>query len=517
MNISRKNFLICGASAFGALGAFGGNRFFASSGTSIKPSGRPRLRFGVVSDIHVRNVGTGTDIFDVCNNLTFRHALEYFRSMDVDAVVLAGDMTDYETVPEMAAVAETWYSVFPGDRYPDGRPVAKVFVTGNHDWEGHLYNDYVNTTYPDPAERAKNILQNDMAGNWKRFFHEEYRPIYSKNINGYTFIGSHWDAGGFGAETGRKVYPFGRIQDWMTANSRKIDPSLPFFYIQHPHPKDTCYGPRAWGHDAGISTKTLARFSNAIAFSGHTHYPLTDERSIWQGEFTSVGTSSLRYTSSTSLGHLRKDGYENCRAGDSGNWRTDAEKMLPALRGMYNSRQGMLWSVYDECIIVQRREFLSDLDIGDAWVLPLPAAESKPFAFAEHSRRCRAPEFSPGAKLEITAIMSKNRGGKSPDGKETIAPALKSAFTVKAPAVSPVANARLFSMEFTMETPDGKKQTKRIIAKGFNLPERHSGAESPQLCIFSGKYPPGAELRFTATPVNCFGTRGKPLTATFKT
>ena len=156
-------------------------------------------------------------------------------------------------------------------------------------------------------------------------------------------------------------------------------------------------------------------------------------------------------------------------------------------------------------------------DIGDAWVLPLPAAESKPFAFAEHSRRCRAPEFSPGAKLEITAIMSKNRGGKSPDGKETIAPALKSAFTVKAPAVSPVANARLFSMEFTMETPDSKKQTKRIIAKGFNLPERHSGAESPQLCIFSGKYPPGAELRFTATPVNCFGTRGKPLTATFKT
>ena len=49
----------------------------------------------------------------------------------------------------------------------------------------------------------------------------------------------------------------------------------------------------AWGHDKGIATKTLSNYPNAIAFSGHSHYSLTDERSIWQGAFTSIGQSSL--------------------------------------------------------------------------------------------------------------------------------------------------------------------------------------------------------------------------------
>jgi hypothetical protein len=80
----------------------------------------------------------------------------------------------------------------------------------------------------------------------------------------------------------------------MAKDGKKIDPSLPFFYVQHPHLKDTCYGPWAWGHDAGITTKTLSAYPNAIAFSGHSHYSLTDERTIWQGAFTSVGTGSFR-------------------------------------------------------------------------------------------------------------------------------------------------------------------------------------------------------------------------------
>lgn len=35
--------------------------------------------------------------------------------------------------------------------------------------------------------------------------------------------------------------------------------------------------------------------SGAFAFSGHSHTSLTDERSVWRGAFTSIGTSSLSY------------------------------------------------------------------------------------------------------------------------------------------------------------------------------------------------------------------------------
>lgn len=511
MNINRRNFLIGGASAFGALGAFGGNRFFAASG--LKDRGRPKLRFGVISDTHVQYVGADRKIEEWFNYLTLKHTLEYFREQNVDAVVIAGDLTDYGTITELTAVSEAWYSVFPDDKYPDGRPVTKVFVTGNHDWEGYLYGKYGEKKYPDPAERARNLFQHNLLDFWEKLFHEPYEPIYSKSVNGYTFIGAHWDTGGFGNEKGRKAYPFRRIKGWMEQNSKKINPALPFFYVQHPHPKDTCYGSWAWGHDGGITTKTLSAFPNAIAFSGHSHYSLTDERSVWQGGFTSVGTSSLRYTGRI-YNELPGAGYENSGVASAKNWRDDAEKMLPPMPSLGNCRQGMLWSVYDDCITVKRREFLSNLDVGDDWVLPLPAAEPRPFAFAERAKKREAPRFPDGAKIKVTVCKRKNRGGKSKDGKEIVPSEVKNAFAVEVPPVVLDVKSRLYSLEFTMQTPDGKKQVKRILAKGYNHSVEHPEAKSAQTCVFVKDCPDDAAVKFTVTPMNCFGERGRELTLT---
>ena len=74
---------------------------------------------------------------------------------------------------------------------------------------------------------------------------------------------------------------------------------------------------------------------------------------------------------------------------------------------------------------------LSDLDIGENWVMPLPAAESRPFAFAEHAKRLRAPEFPEGAKPSVSETVSKNRGGKSNGGKESIPSEKKPCFRVR--------------------------------------------------------------------------------------
>ena len=506
MKMTRRDFFIGGAAAFGA---FGGNRFLLAA-AGFKAGVKPRLRFGVVSDIHILRVGANEKMEGGANNLTFKHTLEWFRSQNVDAVMIAGDMADRGLDENLMAVSEAWYSVFPDDKYPDGRAISKVFVTGNHDWVGYKYGEAAAKKYPDAKERAKHIIQNDLPGWWEKAFHEPYSPIFAKTINGYTFIGAHWDMGGFGAETGKRVYAFGRIEDWMAKNGKKIDPSLPFFYVQHPHPKNTCYGPWAWGHDRGIVTKTFSAYPNAIAFSGHSHYPLTDERSIWQGTFTSVGTSSLRYTGVPSLEHL-PDCYENTGAPD---WKKDARKLMKKI-ATGDCRQGMLWSVYDDCIVVKRREFLSNLDIGEDWVMPLPASESRPFAFTEHAQKFRAPEFPPDAKLDVSAVIAKNRGGKSTDGKESIPAERKPAFMVVAPAVVADDKSRLFKLEFMAETADGKKQTKLILPIGFNHSVRHKSASSKQTCYFRREELGTGDIRFTVTPINCFGARGKPLQSTY--
>ena len=507
MNITRRNFFIGGCA--GALGAFGGNRFFAAAG--FKAGGKPKVRFGVVSDIHITKVGADEKMSAWGNNLTFKHTLEWFRDQNVDAVMIAGDMADNGMVEQMEAVAQAWYAVFPGDKYPDGRPIEKVFVMGNHDYHGYLYGDHAAKLYPDMDERVKHVLRSDFATRWKRIFNEDYTRFYCKKIKGYAFLGQHWDDGK-GMETGHGSCDFGaELQAFLDANGKTLDPSLPFFYVQHPHPKDTCYGPWAWGHDSGKVTKALSAFPNAVAFSGHSHYSLTDERSIWQGTFTSVGTSSLRYTGMEYDEHPPV-GYENTVSGVRDGWKIDAAKMMGKFPAG-DCRQGMLWSVYGDCIVVQRREFLSDLDVGDDWVMPLPAAESKPFAFAEHAKKMRAPEFPADAKVKVARGKFKTRGGKSRNGKESIARVEKDSLTITVPPVVADKDARLFKVEFTAETKDGAKETKLVAPLGYNHSLAHPNVKVSPHCRFALDELGAGAVRFTVTPINCFGARGKPLTA----
>ena len=127
MNVSRRWF-IGGAVSFGALG---GSRIFASDGFR---SGCPNLTLGVLSDIHVRcRARPGEKISHLQNELTFIHALEWFRDQGVDGVVLPGDMSDNGSVELLTVVADAWFRVFPNGRAPDGRPVEQLFVYGNHD------------------------------------------------------------------------------------------------------------------------------------------------------------------------------------------------------------------------------------------------------------------------------------------------------------------------------------------------------------------------------------------------
>ncbi len=66
----------------------------------------------------------------------------------------------------------------------------------------------------------------------------------------------------------------------------------------HEHVAGTVYGSReelgeGWG--TGVFTDIFRKYPQIIDFSGHSHYPVNDPRSIWQGDFTAVGTASLDY------------------------------------------------------------------------------------------------------------------------------------------------------------------------------------------------------------------------------
>lgn len=486
MRTITRRWFIGGMTSFGALS---GCRMMKNA--LIVPSGIPNLTIGVLSDIHVEgSIGS----FWAADEKMFVRALEWFHDEGADGVVLAGDMANCGLRDELMHVGNAWRKVFPDNRARDGRRVEKLFVTGNHDMGGIRY---ARLKCPNVAEQdlVSRMVWSDPSLAWRESFDENYEPIWTKIVKGYRFVGAHWTTG---CDLGADETFNNDILDFYEKHGREIDPSRPFFHIQHPHPKNTCYGSWAWGHDVGLSTQALSRFPNAIALSGHSHYSLTDERTVWQGAFTSVGTGSL-WSTGIPYDEFAPDGYENSQA-SAGASRTklESEKLLPAIVSK-DSKQAMLWKVYDDSIVIQRRDFGSEQFLGPDWVLPLPAVEPKPFAFVTRARKSVAPKFAEGAKLSISSVTCKTRGGVE-----------KRVFEIVIPACLADVGARAFRFDVRAKDAAGKMKVKQVIARGFNYAATSEKAVQPTLCRFIRDHFDG-RVEFTVTPVNCFGRVGSPL------
>lgn len=72
-------------------------------------------------------------------------------------------------------------------------------------------------------------------------------------------------------------------------------------------------------------------------------------------------------------------------------------------------------------------------------------------------------------------------------------------------------DAHLWEMEFTAETEDGAKKAKLVVPEGFNHALAHPKVSAPSFCLFARSELGKGRIRFTATPINCFGARGAPL------
>ena len=494
-DVSRRWFIGGLASCGGALAL---HRAFAAAPGAFS-SGKANLVFGVVSDIHLKLGKEGVGFAKAHDDGPLRRALAYFRDRNVDAVVIPGDIADSGLAGELRAFAAIWQDVFPDDKAPDGHPVERVFVYGNHDWNGVRRGLSV---FSDAERCRREALESVSASLWRELFHEDWRKAFRKEVKGYSFFGSHWTVG----DCRRKdEIACAGFTDFFNAEIGKVDPKRPFFFVQHAHPKDTCYGPWAWGADDGTATKALSSFPNAVALSGHSHYAILDERSIWQGAFTSIGCGSLCYTCPPA-NEFPPRGFENAMSTDyKYNATIDALK-LSGCAYDYWVDPGMTVSVYDDRMVVERREFRTGLPYGDDWVVPL--GDERPFAFAARAKRFAAPEFAPDAKLVLRRQKVRMRGGYG-SGKPSED---KEAFVVNIPQADAVKGMRPGHYEVAYELA-GKREIRRVAAP-VNLPDgsaRLKDASQFCLAVEDAVAAKAGSVAFTVTPVGFFGHRGRSL------
>ena len=430
-----------------------------AAGAACANDGEPEcLQVGVVSDIHLGNNPGKKEVFV--------RVLRFFRERNVDAVMIPGDMTDFATAKEWQRVADAWREVFPDDKAPDGHVVERLFVTGNHD-----------------CGRA------DLSEIWRESFHETYAPIWIKTVKGYVFTGAQWGA-------------TGGLARFYKEHASSFGGDKPFFHVQHAHPHGTCIGDWAWGNEPH-ATAVLLRHPNAVAISGHSHYSLTDERSIWQGSFTSVNAGTLSHDCHEYSMH------DNARGNSYSHAVMQPDRLTPDV-GTVNGKACMVMTVTESEIRLERYSFLDPqpLSLGPDWVIPVGRGAPKPYAFAAHAARRSAPAFAPGSAVVCTPCRSTRGPGAG-----------RSCLKVSFPPARTVDGCRVFDYEVTASVIEDDValpiKVKRVLAPGYFLPE--GKANLPGLCLFAiTDFPAEACLRFSVRPLECFGKAGEAISADFQ-
>lgn len=228
----------------------------------------PAFRFAICSDAHIDGVGSpGYKRLKKVFDYSLKFASDDVSYKKLDSFFIAGDITNKGTKDEFDAFKEIYdYAADKGVRF---------FCTVA---KGH-----------DSITMGKKSL-------------EYYKSLTNQDTDFHIVIGGYHFIGLSTGKTPNKHYSFLQ-KPWLKKELKKAaadTPDKPVFLMHHEHVKNTVYGSSdfdGWGNRffTGVSDK----YPNVVDFSGHSHYPINDPRSVWQGAFTAIGTGSLKYTELT--------------------------------------------------------------------------------------------------------------------------------------------------------------------------------------------------------------------------
>lgn len=443
-------------------------------------AGRPNLRLGVISDLHLGAEGAGHDIY---MDKRVEKALRWFDAQGVDAVMVPGDIAHSGMIRELVRFASVWNRVFTNDRGADGRPVERLFVTGNHDLEAWWVKG-------NGDWRAANVFNHgaNLQKVWRELFREDWQLIWKKVVKGYTFIGAQWPT--------KYVKP--PVEKWFREHGDELRGPKPFFYVQHAHPKGTC-GDGKISYDNGESTRALSPFANAVAISGHSHQTLTDESSVWQGAFTSVNAGCLREGSNDRW----HEGYDSIWPFYSAKRKQNRMKPLDCSGGGC----GLLVDVFDDHLVLRRRSFVDDMPLGPDWRMAIPAKTGGVYDPLRQKAESCGPTFLPSAKLVVEHCTEtpKEIAGPMLAGKPCVW------LKIPHPRTADL-GSRVYDFEVVLKVDGVIKQKRLVLAKGFNLPE--SRADCLSDCLFGvEELPSSGKVTFEVRPRNSFGVAGREIVA----
>ncbi len=344
----------------------------------------------------------------------------------LDAVLIAGDVTDMGTKIAFGSIKAATLPVLKGD--------TQFLAT-------------ISTSHDDRSigKSSLELYENIMG----------QETDFHRVINGFHFIG-------ISASKIEGEHYSDYQKEWLIEELNKAvadGQNKPIFVIQHEHISNTVYGSsdfEGWG--IPDFAEILKNYPQVIDFSGHSHYPNNDPRSIWQGEYTAIGTGGLYYAEVTvdDIKTVHPKGYRFA----STFWvvEVDADNRIRLRSVDLNSQEYLCEYILESPF---ERSYTTDLQ----------------------KERSKAPVFDENTKIKIRSKKIVFDAAQSTDGMPI--------FIYRAYAVDSLGN---------------RIQVGKTVSKYFR-------ADVPDSVTIQLENIPEGEYKLEVIAENCYGIQSEPLTA----
>jgi len=319
-------------------------------------------RFAVMSDIHVGRTGW-------TNRLP--NAVEVLKEKQLDAVFVVGDVADNGRKDQLQNALSTFSPLSPETNV--------YFMMGNHDW----------------WEGNGSVFKGVMGQRLNQFI----------DIKGYPFITVSLD----GSEANNQINIYqSTSKNFLKAALEKASkeyPGKPIFVFMHVPLTHTVYGSyriepgtESRANNTEAMKEICKKYPQIVLFSGHSHYPLGDERCIYQKYFTSVHDGNLAATNI-----------------EDGLLPTNSDRHFSE---SLNIAEGCIVSVNDKKdVIVDRVNFTRNEPIKKPWTIKAPH-DGSAFTYTSDRNGGEVPYFASTDKLIIDEIQNNSFKVTFPQAKD---------------------------------------------------------------------------------------------------
>ena len=397
------------------------------------------LQFAAVSDLQHGYEPKMTKYFDTgergreCFRQLRELALQY-NDRGLDAVFFAGDIINNAK----ASQVESFKAVYEDVLDPAQTPF--IFCLGNHDiFSGRSYTHHhlnMDTFYRILGD-AYRTYEPETSDPVKGFIHQI--------VGGYHFLAIDPLDSGYvcekGDDSGAKYAP--EAKEWLDTMLAKITAEQPDRYVfvtTHPMIHGLAYGGDLVFNTLYWYAKELVpileKYPQVVAFGGHLHFPISDERSIMQDKFTGVNCGAMSYMA------IENGGYQ---------YMANATVMLDASE-VSNGYLAQLDAQGNLRLI--RMNFGLKKTIKDPFVLPAPAADGS--HLWPYSRERRVKNNQP-------PVLAENAISVADNGAWVKDEALRVAVSFRSGTDDDAVQRYVLTV-----TEDGKEvETARLLADGY--------------------------------------------------